>query len=424
MLKRAADGKVYYGWYITVTLAITETISWGIMYYAFSVFLAPMETDLGWSRTELTGAFSLALLIAGGMAFPVGAWIDRHGARLLMTVGSIGATALVIAWSQVHDLTSFYLIWAGLGVCMAAVLYEPAFTVIATWFVTRRSTALALVTFAAGLASTIFVPSSDMLLGALGWRDAVLALGIFLGITTIPLHLLVLRRRPADVGALPDGLAPQDARASARLTGATLREALSSQSFWLLTAAFSLSALAAAAIRVHFIPFLLDSGVESSTAALASGSIGIMQVAGRLVFAPLDTRLSGKVMVGGVFLLQAVALVVLLGSAAVWAIGVFIVIFGAAYGARTLARPSIIASLYGATHYGRISSVMAIFLTLAGTAAPVGAGLLYDQFGSYNPVLWLLVAMTLVSVAIIAIVKPDGLTAPTAESVSEGSAAA
>ena len=199
----------YYGWYITVTLALTETISWGILYYAFSVFLSPMQADLKWSRSELTAGFSLALLTMGGLAFPVGAWIDRHGPRLLMTMGSIAASLLVIAWSQVTSQTTFYVIWIGIGACAAAVLYEPAFAVIAQWFTERRSTALATVTFAAGLASTIFLPLSDALLRAYGWRTAVMILGLFLAITTIPLHALVFRRHPDELGLLPDGITPQ-----------------------------------------------------------------------------------------------------------------------------------------------------------------------------------------------------------------------
>src|SRR5215207_11232045 len=125
---------LYYGWYIAITLAITETISWGIIYYAFTVFILPMEAELGWSKAQLTGGFSLSLLVAGGLAFPVGAWIDRHGSRLIMTLGSILASLLIVAWSQVTDLNMFYLIWVGLGVCAATVLYEPAFAVVATWF--------------------------------------------------------------------------------------------------------------------------------------------------------------------------------------------------------------------------------------------------------------------------------------------------
>ncbi|MBZ0278400.1 MAG: MFS transporter [Anaerolineae bacterium] len=400
--------RFYYGWYITVTLAITETISWGIIYYAFTVFLTPMEHDLGWSRTELTGGYSLALLVIGAMAFPVGSWIDRHGARLLMTLGSIGAALLVLAWSQVRDVTMFYLIWIALGVCAAATLYDPAFAVVATWFNQRRSTALAIVTFAAGLASTIFIPLSDFLLNQVGWRNALVVLAILLGVVTIPLHALVLRRRPEDLGLLPDGglIAAANTRPAAR--GLSLAATLHTRVFWLLTLAFGLLYLATHAVRVHFIPLLIDMGIDSSSAALASGSIGLLQVAGRVIFAPLDTRLPGRIVVAGVFTLQAVAISVLLvGHSAVWTVGLFIILFGTAFGATTLARPSLLADLFGTTHYGRISSIMTIFLTLAGTAAPVGAGLLYDHFGSYEPVLLLALALAVAASAVMWLTRPE-----------------
>ena len=76
---------LYYGWWIAIALAITETISWGVVYYAYSVIITSLEGEFGWSRAQVTGAFSLALLIAGGMAVPVGYWLDHHGARWLMT---------------------------------------------------------------------------------------------------------------------------------------------------------------------------------------------------------------------------------------------------------------------------------------------------------------------------------------------------
>ncbi len=407
----------YYGWYIVLALAVTETISWGIIYYAFSVFITPMETELGWSRAQLTGGFSLALLVMGGMAFPVGTWIDRHGSRLLMTVGSILASLLVVGWSQVTDITLFYLIWIGLGVCGAAVLYEPAFAVIATWFVQRRTRALAIITFAAGLASTIFVPLSDTLLNRLGWRDAVLALGILLAVTTIPLHALVLRRRPDDLGLLPDG-APKTLT-TLRPPSASLSDVLRNRVFWVLTLAFCLASLAATAIRVHFIPFLIDNHVNASTAAFASGAIGLMQVAGRVLFAPLERRFSGRMMVTGIFALVSVAMVALVLGTSLWSIIFFIVVFGAAYGATTLARVSILAELFGSTHFGRISSVMAIFLTIAATSAPFGAGLLYDLFGSYQPVLWIIILLGFAAstVALLGLKDPKANLAPDEQSI-------
>jgi MFS family permease len=396
----------YYGWNIAATLAITEMISWGIIYYAFSVFLTPMESEFGWTRTEMTGAFSLALLIAGAMAFPIGTWIDRHGARLLMTVGSVVASLLVLAWSQVHDLTTLYLIWAGLGVCAAALLYEPAFAVIAVWFVRRRSRALALVTFFAGLASTIFVPLSDALLHTFGWRSALVILGVFLAVTTIPLHLLILRRRPDDLGLFPDGGRKDGMSFPEQPIGISLRTALRSQSFWMLTAAFSLSNLTAAAIRFHLIPFLIAAGFEASTAAVAAGSIGILQVTGRVIFPPLDTRISSRVMTGSLFGLQALAIFVLLVGSSTWNVIVFIVIFGTSYGAKTLARPSILAEIYGSSHYARISSIMAIFLTITTTAAPVGASFVYDRFGTYQPLLVVIFCISLIAMSIMGFMKP------------------
>ena len=91
------------GYGFSGTLATTETISWGILYYAFAAFLVPMQQELGWSTAALTGAYSLALLVSGLAAVPVGRWVDRHGPRLLMTVGSIGGTLLVLAWARIDS---------------------------------------------------------------------------------------------------------------------------------------------------------------------------------------------------------------------------------------------------------------------------------------------------------------------------------
>ncbi len=149
---------IYYGWVIVVALALTETISWGILFYTFAVVMPAMEAELGWSRVAMTGAFSLALLASGLAAPLVGRWLDRRGPRLLMTLGSVVATLLVVAWSAVEHLASFYLIWLGIGIAMAAVLYEPAFVVVNAWFVRQRGRALASITFVAAFASVIFIP--------------------------------------------------------------------------------------------------------------------------------------------------------------------------------------------------------------------------------------------------------------------------
>ena len=399
--------KRYYGWTIISTLAITETISWGIIYYAFSVFLKPMEAETGWSRADLTGAYSVGLLVMGFMAYPVGSWVDKHGARVLMTIGSILASLLMVVWSRVTDLTTFYILWLALGVCASLVLYDTAFAVVAKWFVAKRTSALAIITFAAGLASTIFVPLSDFLLNLVGWRDAVLILGGILAVTTIIPHALILRRSPDDLGYLPDGGIKLPTMEVPIQQGNTLSEAVKNRFFWILILTFSLSYLSASAIRVHFIPILTDNGIDASVAAIASGSIGIMQVIGRLFFAPLEMRSSSYIMLSGVLAMHVCAMIILvLSGALVWLVIPFILFFGMAFGASTLARASMLADTFGSAHYGKIASVMTFFFTIAGTIAPVGAGWLYDQFGNYHLVLIIAVVLAISALTVILLSKP------------------
>ena len=124
----------YYGWVIVAALSFTELTSYGVLVYAFAVFVVPMQEELGWSRATISGAYSLAIVVSGIAAVPVGRLLDRHGPRVIMSLGSCAAAALVFAWSRVEDLVMFYVIWAGIGVAMAMVLYEPAFAATATWF--------------------------------------------------------------------------------------------------------------------------------------------------------------------------------------------------------------------------------------------------------------------------------------------------
>jgi hypothetical protein len=126
-------------------LSLTETVSSGILYYAFAVFLVPTQRDLGFSTAQLTGAFSLALLVSGIAGIAVGGYLDRGSPRGLMTVGSLAGALLVLAWSQVEGLRR------------------------------RAMTAMRLV---AALASFIFLPLAQALIDAHGWRDALVILAL------------------------------------------------------------------------------------------------------------------------------------------------------------------------------------------------------------------------------------------------------
>jgi MFS family permease len=365
------------------TLSVTETITWGILYYAFGVLLAPMERDMGWSRAQSTAAFSIALLLAAAGAVPAGRLVDRGRARVMMTLGSCAGTLLLVLWARVESLHALYLVWAGIGLTMATVLYEPAFAVLAKWFVHDRERGFTILTLAAGLASTIFNPISSWLAGWLGWRQAVLVLAGFMGATTIPMHALLLRQPPRGDGEA--SIAASTPSASAPDVDA--RAALRTATFWFLALAFLIQSFAHAGISLHSVPMLIEWGYRPTFAATMIGLVGAMQVLGRLVFAPLRTRLSSRSVTMLILAFQSVSFLILWGVHGIYGLVAFVACFGISNGMATLVRASIVAELWGRTNYGAIAGALSVWSTLARAVAPVSIGIAYSLGGGYRPVL-------------------------------------
>ncbi|GAB4115226.1 MAG: MFS transporter [Roseiflexaceae bacterium] len=392
---------IYYGWIALYTISVTEVISWGILYYAFSVFVPVIAADLSWPTAALMAGFSLSMLSSGLAAVPVGRWIDRHGPRLLMTIGSITATLLVLAWSMVTELWVFYLIMIGIGIVSAMVLYEPAFALVAVWFRRRRGQALTILTFFGALASFIFLPLSNWLIDQFGWRMALLALAAILGSCTILPHALVLRRRPADLGLLPDGDSLLLQSATPAEPQASSSAALRDPGFWLLSVAFTASTIATITQTVHLIPYLLANGHSSGFAAQIAGMFGLMSLIGRLTIGPLGERFPRTWITAILMIMQLLAI----GLIAVFpnAIGawIYILLFGAGSGTMTIMRAALLAERYGASNYGSISGIQNAVTTAARTIAPIGASVIVAWIGGYSGMLWLLVAILACGVAAI-----------------------
>lgn len=394
---RLGTRQIYYGWVIVAALSITETVTWGIVYYGFPVFLRPMEQDLGASRVAVTAAFSIGLGVSALAGIPVGRWLDRQGPRALMTIGSCLASALTFAWAQVESLPALYAVWFGLGLAMAATLYEPAFAVVVSWFRQGREKALLTVTLVAGLASTIFMPIEAWLLERLGWRGALMTLAVVLAVITIPIHALLLRQGTAVH-------APRSGDGTPVPASMTLGEAGRTLVFWVLFTAFFIGNFATAAITTHLIPYLVDRGYTATVAAAVIGWMGAMQLPGRLMFVPISSRLGARAMVGAVFFAQAVGIGQLPFLARIGTLIPFIVLQGAANGMSTLARASSLAEIFGSRNYGAIGGAIALGANGARAVGPVGASLLLVALGSYVSVFWALSASLVLAGVLVSFV--------------------
>ncbi len=388
------------------TLAATTTVSYGVLFYAYGVLLVPMEHDLGWSRAFLSGAFSASLVVAAILTVPIGRWLDTHQPRPLLLTGSVGGAVLVGLWSQAAEPIMFVTVWLLLGGCQAVLFYEPAFTILTKWFEgLARHRAITSVTLVAGLASTIFGPLSGALETALGWRGAVAVLGLILATVTIPGFLILSPRPTAELREEPRGL---------REVGAggmyvTPRVAFAGRSFRRLSLAYLLSAVTTFATAVHLVPYLVGRGVGAQAAATVLGGIGLMQVLGRAGFLRLSAR-HGSLRIGTwVLTAKAVGLLVLLMTPGLAGMSLFVLVYGSANGIATLTRATTLAELYGPTHYGAISSLVASIAASGGAVAPFLAGAAIDVFGD-GSVLAGLAVLSLIAAAANASASPSPIT--------------
>jgi len=154
-------------------LGIGQICSWGAFYYAFPMIALAMQAELGWTKSDLYGALTLGLLISAVLTYPVGVAIDRGYGRSVMAIASAATAALMMLWSFTQSLTNFYILAAGIGALQAAILYEPAFAILARRVGPLNSRpGITSITLWGGFASTIFIPFEQFLLDGWGWRTS------------------------------------------------------------------------------------------------------------------------------------------------------------------------------------------------------------------------------------------------------------
>jgi cyanate permease len=257
------------------------------------------------------------------------------------------------------------------------------------------------------------MPIESWLIELQGWRPALLTLAAFLAVTTILPHALLLRRRPEDVGQHLDGDVPASGTDGSRAaaTGRAGRSpvsvsaAIAEPAFRWLAVAFSLSTVVNIAIGVHLVAYLQDRAFEPTLAATATGLVGAMQVAGRIVLMLLGERVPLRVTAAVVLAIQPISIVVLLLFPSVAGVFLFIFLFGTMKGALTLIRPSVVVALYGRARYATMAGALAAFVLGATALAPISAGAAFDLMHSYDPLFWLFVLLSAIPVGAVLLAR-------------------
>lgn len=375
-------------------LSLAQLISWGSVFYTFSLLMGPLEQELGLSRAQASLAFSLALLVEGLLAYPVGRWIDAGHERLVMTAGSLLAGLCLLAHSAVSSVLGFYAVWAALGAAMAATLYSPVFAVVTRRFPDDFRRAIIVLTFLGGLASTVFIPFTAWLMANWGWRVALVCLAGLHFLICAPLHARLLRGAPARIAFSAVGVPAKEAG---------LLHFMRSGPFLLIGLFVILMMGVTAALPAHMISLLRESALSEAWVIAIPASIGAIQVLGRLLLfffeRHFDLHLANR-LIPCLLPLGLTALIAapLMGGAQVWLVLLFVLLYGLGNGMLTIVKGTAIAQYVSREHVASLNGVLGLPLALARAGAPLLLGVLWTPQNGYTNALWFLLVLSLVGV--------------------------
>jgi hypothetical protein len=322
---------------------------------------------------------TLALLVSGLVAVPVGRWVDRNGGRWMLALGAWGGAALLVAFAHVTALPVFWGIWLAMGLVQAAALWGPAMAVVVA---TAREPVRAItgITFITGFTATVFVPLTALLIETLGWRGALLVLA---AVQTIP-------------GGLALWLLPPDVRrpVPAGAGGFSLARAMRSRAFLGMAGCLAAHAFIGIGLGAHAIPLLREMGLPEASVLTLVALHGPFQVAARAGLFLLGKRVTMRGVGRLATLLVPFAMLALAVVPAEFAwLLLFVLGWAVADGLMTIVRAAGVAEILGREGYGAITGALAMVTMLPRTLAPVAIALLWQAGGGYAPVPWLLAGL-------------------------------
>ncbi|MGI9407535.1 MAG: MFS transporter [Hyphomicrobiaceae bacterium] len=379
-----------------IILAIGQTICWAGLLYSFAAFLLAWEENLGWAKTDLTIALTVAILISALAAPIAGRIVDAGGGRWLLTFGGLGGALALAGLSMVTTRTGFIVIWALLGVMQGACLYETCFAFMTRMLGAAARPAIIRLTLIAGFASPLAFTGAALLTDAFGWRGAMQIFALAVAVVGAPLHYVGARM-------METGTHPEPVKSVEPGARGVVQTAIRKPAFWLIALAFPVMALNHGMLLNHILPLLAERGFSRTTAVTAASLIGPMQVAGRLIVMGFENRVATLTVTlisfAGVIVAALLLLAAGLNTTLVFA---FAATQGAAYGLISILRPAVISETLGRDGFGIIAGWLAVPY-LAGFALAPWIGALLWELGGYDLAITVAAGLGVVGLASIAI---------------------
>ena len=384
----------FYGWWIVALGFVNNFVAAGFGSYAFSVMLKPMADDigLGWSQTQLVWGITLSAIVATVSGPVVGPLLDKkHGPRLAMVMmGLAGGLGLALL-SQVHHLWQYYLLFGVLSGFLwntPIILVVP--TVVSKWFIRQRGRALTLATMGRPLSGLILIPITQVFVSTVGWRMAWLLLGILAAAILVPANGLLMRRRPEDIGLLPDGVPSTNDRKVLKAlpptpqeTSWTLASASKTHQFWLLLVANNIGLGALYGVVINQVAYLeenFSAGVSVTGAILATAT----SFTGRAIWILVADKVDSRYSATGAYIMAGLGMLFLINATSIPVMVLYGLSFGLGMGGIDPLISQLWASYYGRAFLGSIRGFVSLTSTVFIAGSPLFVAFMADTTGDYR----------------------------------------
>ncbi len=384
---------IHYGWVVAGVTFLALLAAAGVR-SSPGIFIVPIEAEFGWSRTVVSAAIAINLLLYGLLGPFSAALTDRFGIRAtaiiafaIMAVGMLGTLVMTASWQMM-------LLWGvviGTGSGMASLVIGA---VIANrWFIASRGLVMGLLTASFAAGQLIFLPVLARLVTDHGWRWAVVVITAIV-LLMVPVVALLLRDYPRDMGLKPygapadfkDGPAPKRVNPFASAF-ASLGDAVASRDFWLLSMSYWVcGATTNGLIGTHLIPFCIDSGVPAETAAGVLASMGIFNFIGTTASGWLSDRYDSRHLLFVYYSLRGISLLFLpyIFDFSFFGLTLFTVFYGLDWIATVPPTVRLAGNSFGVARAGMMFGWITAMHQVGSATAAAGAGWLHDTVGSYT----------------------------------------
>jgi MFS family permease len=397
-------------WWLVIAGCITHAVNTGFAYFGMSAFFPPFEREFGWSRTAISGAFSLARVEAGLLGPIEGYFVDRVGPRRIMYIGIVICVLGFFSLSLVNSLPMLYVSIV-LGIVLGSSLgfHMPISLLIAKTFRERRSLAFGIFRMGPGISGPL-VPFVGWIVATWGWRSAAVISGLILLAVSLPIAYLI--NRIADAQALEadqNPSAPAHGHRAVPLSDDpqfTLREVLRLRVFWLFSSAMALRHMVTEGVSVHFVILLVDRGWGMEAAAGLLGVSTLIGAPARIGMGWLGDLFDKRKLVMSLLLALSVSVFFMGWSALPWIFTPCMVVYSLAYGGLASLQEPIRADYFGTKAFATIQGVSRTVQTVGTFLGPLIAGFVYDITKSYFIAFAIFAAVSVVSMILMFLARP------------------